>query len=74
MQNLFDMMFGKVDENKQYYDAAMFRGDIGEYLLFVLQMKGLVTEEELKEYKKLFMDEKNRLLIQSMKEFGVKKD
>jgi hypothetical protein len=69
--NMFDALFGailgEVDETKQYYTEDMFKKDSGGFILALLLHKGLVTEEEVREFKEEWMDSMNKLLIADMK-------
>jgi hypothetical protein len=75
--NMFDAIFGAilgdVDESKQYYTEDMFKQDSGGFIIALLLHKGLVTEEEVKEFKEEWMDSMNKILIENMKNLRKEK-
>jgi len=69
LDRIFDLFFGEIDENKEYYTDDMLNQEFGHFILCILLDKNIITQEELIEYKEVWKKHRNKQLIDEMKRF-----
>lgn len=72
MNNLVELLLGKVDPEKQYYTDEMVKNDIPAFLLFMLVKKDIITISEIEELKSEFIQVRNKEIIEEMQAFRDK--